>query len=165
MNPTATVVFDIREIMSMLAHRYPFLLVDRVIEYTPGQTLLGLKNVTYNEPFFPGHFPKVPTMPGVLILEALAQCCGLLAVRDTGIRPADGFILYFASIESARFKKPVVPGDQIHLSVRLDKQKRSVWKFTTQALVAGEVVCEAQMTCFLKEAGRDGDRNLVEDAA
>ena len=142
--------FDIRDIMGLLTHRYPFLLVDRVTAYEPQKTLTALKNVTFNEPFFPGHFPEVPTMPGVLMLEALAQACGLLAVLDSGIRPESGFILYFAGIDEARFKRPVVPGDQLVLQVELEKQKRNVWKFRTLASVDGQTACEALMTCVLK---------------
>lgn len=142
--------FDIRDIMRLLTHRYPFLLVDRVAEYRKGVSLTALKNVTYNEPFFVGHFPLVPTMPGVLMLEALAQACGLLAVLDSGVRPESGNILYFAGIDEARFKRVVVPGDQLTLHVVLEKQKRNVWKFRTVASVSKDVACEALMTCVLK---------------
>lgn len=141
---------DIRAIMGLLTHRFPFLLVDRVIAYEKQKTLTAIKNVTYNEPFFVGHFPLVPTMPGVLMLEALAQACGLLAVLDSGVRPESGFILYFAGIDEARFKRPVVPGDQLTLHVELEKQKRNVWKFRTVARVGTETACEALMTCVLK---------------
>lgn len=147
MNPTT---FDIRAIMKLLAHRYPFLLVDRVLNYEKGKSLTALKNVTYNEPFFPGHFPDVPTMPGVLIIEGLAQACGLLAVLDSGVRPESGMILYFAGIEEARFKRPVVPGDQMIYTVELEKQKRNVWKFITRATVDGQLACDAKATCVLK---------------
>ena len=153
--------FEIRDIMRLLTHRYPFLLVDRVIDYRLGKSLTAIKNVTYNEPFFVGHFPLVPTMPGVLMLEALAQACGLLAVLDSGVRPESGHILYFAGIDEARFKKIVVPGDQLVLEVTLDKQKRNVWKFKTIARVGNDVACEALMTCVLKhpdEAKPQGDQ-------
>lgn len=142
--------FDIRDVMRLLTHRYPFLLVDRVTEYVPKTALTALKNVTFNEPFFVGHFPLVPTMPGVLMLEALAQACGLLAVLDSGVRPESGHILYFAGIDEARFKRVVIPGDQLILQVHLDKQKRNVWKFKTVARVGDEIACEALMTCVLK---------------
>lgn len=142
--------FEIRDIMRLLTHRSPFLLVDRVTDYQRGKSLLALKNVTYNEPFFVGHFPLVPTMPGVLMLEALAQACGLLAVLDSGVRPESGHILYFAGIDEVRFKRVVVPGDQLVLDVRLEKTKRNVWKFKTFARVGSEVACEALMTCVLK---------------
>lgn len=145
-----TPIHDIRSIMSMLAHRYPFLLVDRVLAYEKHKSLTAIKNVTYNEPFFPGHFPLVPTMPGVLIIEGLAQACGVLACLDTGLKADSGMILYFAGIEEARFKRPVVPGDQLTFTVELDKQKSSVWKFRTRATVAGDLVCEAYLTCVMK---------------
>ena len=141
---------DICAIMQLLAHRYPFLLVDRVLSYEKHKSLKAIKNVTYNEPFFAGHFPQVPTMPGVLIIEGLAQACGVLACLDTNLRADSGLILYFAGIEEARFKRPVVPGDQLLFAVELDKQKSSVWKFRTQATVAGELVCEAYLTCVMK---------------
>lgn len=142
--------FDIRDVMRLLTHRYPFLLVDRVTDYQKGKTLTALKNVTFNEPFFVGHFPLVPTMPGVLMLEALAQACGLLAVLDSGVRPESGHILYFAGIDEARFKRVVIPGDQLTLHVELLKTKRNVWKFKTVARVGNETACEALMTCVLK---------------
>lgn len=147
---SSTKTLEIRDIMRLLAHRYPFLLVDRVTDYHPHTALTAIKNVTYNEPFFVGHFPLVPTMPGVLMLEALAQACGLLAVLDSGIRPESGHILYFAGIDEARFKRPVVPGDQLTLHVELEKQKRNVWKFKTVARVGADTACEALMTCVLK---------------
>jgi 3-hydroxyacyl-[acyl-carrier-protein] dehydratase len=142
--------FDIRDIMGMLLHRAPFLLVDRVIAYEKGKSLTAIKNVTYNEPFFPGHFPLVPIMPGVLILEALAQTCGLLTAQDTGIRPDSGVIFYFAGIDNARFKRIVVPGDQLQLHVELDKVKRQIWTFKTRATVEGNLAAEAEMICALK---------------
>lgn len=140
---------DIREILKLLPHRSPFLLVDRVLS-CEGDKLTALKNVTYNEPFFPGHFPGVPTMPGVLILEALAQACGLLAVLKSGLRPESGLILYFAGIDHARFKRPVVPGDQLVFHVELNKHKRDLWKFMARAMVGDELACEAEMMCVLK---------------
>lgn len=146
--PTKT--FDIRDILRLIPHRWPFVMIDRVIQYDDGDTLTALKNVTYNESHFPGHFPAVPTMPGVLILEAMAQACGILAVLKSGVRPESGLILYFAGIEYARFKRPVVPGDQLLFEVRLDKHKRDVWKFKARATVAGELVSEADMTCVLR---------------
>lgn len=149
MNNGAT-TFDIREIMKLIPHRAPFLLVDRIIDYTGGDTLTALKNVTFNEPFFPGHFPNVPTMPGVLIIEAMAQASGILAVLKSGVRPESGMILYFAGIDHARFKRPVVPGDQLIFLVKLEKQKRDLWKFKTTATVDGLLVCEAEMMCVLK---------------
>ena len=115
-----------------------------------GDTLTALKNVTYNEPFFPGHFPAVPTMPGVLILEAMAQASGILAVLKSGVRPESGVLLYFAGIDHARFKRPVVPGDQLIFHVVLGKHKRDLWKFKTTATVDRQLVCEAEMICVLK---------------
>ncbi len=155
--------FDIRDVMRLLTHRYPFLLVDRVTDYRKGKSLTALKNVTFNEPFFVGHFPLVPTMPGVLMLEALAQACGLLAVLDSGVRPESGNILYFAGIDEARFKKVVIPGDQLVLQVELQKQKRNVWKFKTVARVGNDIACEALMTCVLKHP--DDSKPATEAAA
>lgn len=143
-------ILDIRDIMGMLLHRAPFLLVDRVIAYDKGKSLTAIKNVTYNEPFFPGHFPLVPTMPGVLILEALAQTCGLLTAMDTGIRNDSGAIFYFAGIDNARFKRVVVPGDQLHLTVTTQKSKRNIWCFGARATVDGDLVAEADLICALK---------------
>ena len=144
--------FDIRDIFKFLPHRYPFLLVDRVLALDKGKSIAAIKNVTYNEPFFVGHFPEVPTMPGVLILEALAQASGVLAVVTEGVQASSGFILYFAGIDQARFRKPVVPGDQLVLHSELDKHKRDVWKFRTRATVGDALVCEADMLCVLREA-------------
>jgi 3-hydroxyacyl-[acyl-carrier-protein] dehydratase len=146
--PTKT--FDIRDILRLIPHRWPFVMIDRVLQYDDGDTLTALKNVTFNEAHFPGHFPAVPTMPGVLILEAMAQSCGILAVLKSGVRPESGLILYFAGMDFARFRRPVVPGDQLIFEVRLDKHKRDVWKFNARATVAGELACEADMTCVLR---------------
>lgn len=150
-------IFDIRDIMGMLAHRYPFLLVDKVIAYEKGKSLVAVKNVTYNEQFFTGHFPLVPTMPGVLIIEALAQSCGLLTALDTGIRPESGVIFYFAGIDNARFKRIVVPGDQLTFHVELDRVKRVLYKFRAKATVDGELACEAELMCVLKTPTASGD--------
>ena len=147
---TSETLYDIRDIMGMLAHRAPFLLVDKVIGYQKGVALTAIKNVTYNEPFFTGHFPQVPTMPGVLILEAMAQACGLLTSLDTGIRADSGVIFYFAGIDDARFKRIVVPGDTLQLDVAIDKIKRNLWKFKARASVAGELACEAGLICVFK---------------
>lgn len=145
--------FDLRDILRLLPHRYPFLLIDRVLSRDDTQ-LTALKNVTYNEPFFPGHFPELPTMPGVLILEAMAQACGILAVVKSGLRKESGFILYFAGIDECRFKRPVVPGDQLVFHVTLEKHKRDLWKFNARAMVGEELACEARMLCVLKDASR-----------
>jgi 3-hydroxyacyl-[acyl-carrier-protein] dehydratase len=146
----ANQTFDIREILKLIPHRWPFVMVDRVTAYEGGDALTAIKNVTYNESFFPGHFPAVPTMPGVLILEAMAQACGILAVLKSGVRPESGLILYFAGIDNARFKRPVVPGDQLVFTVRCDKQKRDLWKFSARATVGDELACEAEMMCVLR---------------
>lgn len=148
--------FEIREVMQFLPHRYPFLLVDRIVDHELGKSIVGLKNVTYNEAFFVGHFPELPTMPGVLILEALAQVSGILAVLKSGLRPESGLILYFAGIDNARFKRPVVPGDQVMLHSELDRQKRDLWKFRTRAMVGAELACSADMMCVLKNPGKVG---------
>lgn len=138
---------DIHEIMQTLPHRYPFLLVDKVIDYQVGDYLEGVKNVTYNEPCFTGHFPHRPVMPGVLILEALAQATGILAFKTMGESPDEDSLYYFVGIDSARFKKPVGPGDQVVLKVKLLKRKKTLWKFDAEAFVDGEVVCSAQLMC------------------
>ena len=142
---------DIREILRLIPHRWPFVMIDRVIECEDGgDTLKAIKNVSFNEAHFPGHFPAVPTMPGVLILEAMAQACGILAVMRAGLSAESGQILYFAGIDRARFKRPVVPGDQLVFDVRLDKHKRDLWKFVARASVDGELACEAEMMCVLR---------------
>lgn len=138
---------DIYEVLKHLPHRYPFLLVDRVIDYKEGEYLTGLKNVSYNEPYFTGHFPHRPVMPGVLILEALAQATGILAYKSTGKTPSDESLYYFVGIDKARFKQPVEPGDQLQLEVKVVKTMRGVWKFDGKALVDGKVVCEAVLMC------------------
>lgn len=148
---------DICDVMRLLPHRYPFLLVDRVIEHEEGRRIVCVKNVTYNEQFFVGHFPDLPTMPGVLILEALAQASGILAVLKSGLRADSGLILYFAGIDNCRFKKPVLPGDQLLLHAALEKHKRDLWKFKTHATVDGVVVCEADMMCVLKNPSRGSE--------
>lgn len=138
---------DIYEVMQHLPHRYPFLLIDRVLDYTPGESLTAIKNVTVNEPFFPGHFPHRPVFPGVLMLEALAQATGILSFKTTEERPSDDSLYYFVGIDNARFKKPVEPGDQLLMEVKLIKRKRNMWKFTAKATVDGKVVCAADLMC------------------
>ena len=137
---------DILQIQEFLPHRYPFLLVDKVIECTPGVSLVGVKNVTYNEPFFQGHFPQKPIMPGVLILEALAQATGLLASETAGDE-LDGMIYYLVGIDKAKFKRPVVPGDQLMLLVQFVKSKRNIWAFECRAEVDGDFVASAEIRC------------------
>lgn len=142
---------DIYQILEHLPHRYPFLLIDRVTECNPGVSLTGYKNVSYNEPFFPGHFPQRPIMPGVLILEALAQATGILAFRTVDKIPDGNSLYYFVGIDNARFKQPVQPGDQLVLEVEFVKEKRGIWKFNGKALVDGKVVCSAELMCAERE--------------
>lgn len=142
---------DIYEILKYLPHRYPFLLIDRVLECSPGDSLIGIKNVSHNEPYFSGHFPRRPVMPGVLILEALAQATGILAFRTTGKISDENSLYYFVGVDKARFKQPVVPGDQLKLEVKYIKQKRGIWKFTGKASVDGNIVCSAELMCAERE--------------
>jgi 3-hydroxyacyl-[acyl-carrier-protein] dehydratase len=136
---------DIMKILERLPHRYPFLLVDRVLECLPGQSIRALKNVTYNEPFFTGHFPTRPVMPGVMIIEALAQTCGILAFLTSGIVPSDASRFYFVGIDKARFRKPVEPGDQLLLTAQLERSFKGIWRFSTVALVGEDEVAHADM--------------------
>jgi 3-hydroxyacyl-[acyl-carrier-protein] dehydratase len=136
---------DIMGIMRLLPHRYPFLLVDRVVECVKGETIRAIKNVTVNEPFFPGHFPHRPVMPGVMIIEALAQTAGLLAFITADVVPDESTRFYFVGIDEARFRKPVEPGDQLILTARLERQMRGIWKFSTAAHVGADEVTSAQM--------------------
>jgi 3-hydroxyacyl-[acyl-carrier-protein] dehydratase len=142
---TDPIRLDINAILKQLPHRYPFLLVDRVVELEKGKTIRALKNVTYNEPFFPGHFPYRPVMPGVMILEALAQTAGILAFVTAGVVPDENSRLYFVGIDKARFRKPVEPGDQLVLTATLERSLRGIWKFSTVALVDEKEVCSAEM--------------------
>jgi len=142
---------DIHEVLKHLPHRYPFLLIDRVLEYIPGESLKALKNVTINEPFFPGHFPQRPVMPGVLILEAMAQATGILAFKTEGNLPSDSSLYYFVGIDKARFKQPVEPGDQLIFDVKLVRRKRSLWVFSGEALVDGKLVASAELMCAERE--------------
>jgi len=138
---------DIQAILKQLPHRYPFLLLDRVVECTPGESLTALKNVTINEPFFPGHFPQRAVMPGVLILEAMAQATGLLAFATIGHPPGPNELYYFVGIDKARFREMVVPGDQILFKVKILAAKRNIWKFSGVAEVDGKVAAEAELMC------------------
>jgi len=140
---------DIDRVMRFLPHRFPFLLVDRVLECRPGESLRALKNVTVNEPFFPGHFPGQPVMPGVLILEALAQACGILAFSTAGEMPKEDTGVYFVGIDNARFRRPVVPGDQLIYEMVVLKQKGKIWKMEGKAKVDNEVVAEAEFMAAL----------------
>lgn len=148
MNPS-----DILEIMQYLPHRYPFLLLDRVLSFTPGQALTALKNVTYNEPFFPGHFPQRPIMPGVLILEALAQATGVLAFKTAQELPDANAMYYLVGIDKARFKQPVQPGDQLILQVSLERMRRDVGRFLGEASVDGKIVAAAELLCAKRSIG------------
>ena len=143
-------IMDIKEILEYLPHRYPFLLIDRVLEIDEGKRILALKNVTMNEPFFPGHFPHHPVMPGVLIVEAMAQAAAILSFKSMGIKPGDDSVVYFAGIDNVRFKRPVVPGDQIHFDVQITQNKRNIYKYEGVARVDGEVASEADLMCALK---------------
>ncbi|MBP6006525.1 MAG: 3-hydroxyacyl-ACP dehydratase FabZ [Rhodoferax sp.] len=142
---------DIHKILKQLPHRYPFLLVDRVMEIDKGKSIKALKNVTINEPFFTGHFPHRPVMPGVLMLEALAQAAALLAFDALDTSPTDDTVYYFAGIDNARFKRPVEPGDQLILEVELLRMKAGIFKFKTRAAVAGETAVEAELTCAMRK--------------
>ena len=142
---------DINEILKYLPHRYPFLLIDRVLELELDKRILALKNVTYNEPFFTGHFPHLPVMPGVLVLEAMAQASGILSFATMGRRSDDESVFYFAGIDGARFKRPVGPGDQLKLEVDILRKSRLLWKFKGIATVDGQVVAEAELMCALRE--------------
>ncbi|MGI9316398.1 MAG: 3-hydroxyacyl-ACP dehydratase FabZ [bacterium] len=136
---------DIHQIMEILPHRYPFLLVDRVVEYQLGESLKAIKNVTVNEPFFQGHFPGRPVFPGVLILEAIAQASAILASKSLEEDPGDNVIFLFAGIDKARFKRPVEPGDQLILDVRQTHYKRKIWKYSGQASVDGTLAASADI--------------------
>ena len=143
-------MMDIHQILKQLPHRYPILLVDRVLEIEKGKSIKALKNVTINEPFFTGHFPHRPVMPGVLMLEALAQAAALLAFDALNTSPTDEMVYYFAGIDGARFKRPVEPGDQLTLAVELDPMKAGIFKFKARALVGEELAVEAELMCTMR---------------
>jgi 3-hydroxyacyl-[acyl-carrier-protein] dehydratase len=143
-------VIDINEIQKILPHRYPFLLVDRVLEFTPNEKLIGYKNVTLNEPFFQGHFPGHPVMPGVLILEALAQACALLAYKSDTVDTSN-LVVYLMAIDGAKFRKPVVPGDRLTLTASVMKHKGQIWKQRGEATVDGTRVAEAEFLATVVE--------------
>lgn len=140
-------LMDVNEIREYLPHRYPFLLVDRVVELNPGQSIIAYKNITVNEPFFDGHFPDHPVMPGVLILEAMAQAAGILGFRTMNKKPADGSIYYFVGADDLRFKRPVVPGDRLQLEAQVISEKRGIWKFECRATVDGQLASSASILC------------------
>ena len=141
---------DINEILDHLPHRYPFVLIDRVLSMELGKEITAIKNVTINEPFFPGHFPHHPVMPGVLIVEAMAQAAAILSFKTMNAKPSEDSVYYFVGIDNARFKKPVSPGDQIVLNVKIDRILKGIWKYSGVARVDGDIVAEAQMMCILK---------------
>ena len=141
---------DIHQILKNLPHRYPLLLVDRVHAVEPGKTIRALKNVTINEPFFVGHFPHRPVMPGVLILEAMAQTAGLLAFSDENNKRDANSVIYFAGIDGARFKRPVEPGDQLVMDVEILRHKSGIYKFKGIARVGEEIACEAELMCTMR---------------
>lgn len=142
---------DIIEIQQYLPHRYPFLLVDRVLECEPGKQIVAIKNVTFNEPFFAGHFPKLPIMPGVLIIEAMAQAAAILAFKTADRLPGNDALVYFLGIDEARFKRPVTPGDQLKFTARIERNIKGVWKFAAEATVDGKLAAEAKMMCTMRE--------------
>ena len=145
-------VMELKEIMEYLPHRYPFLLVDRVLEIELGKEIVALKNVTINEPFFPGHFPGHPIMPGVLVIEAMAQAAAILAFKTAGRVPGKESVVYFLGIDDARFKSPVLPGDQLRLVARVDRYLKGVWKFSAEAWVGDKLATEAKMMCTMRDS-------------
>jgi 3-hydroxyacyl-[acyl-carrier-protein] dehydratase len=140
-------MMDVNEIRKYLPHRYPFLLVDRVVELIPGESIVAYKNVTVNEPFFNGHFPDHPVMPGVLIQEAMAQAAGILGFKTMDKTPQDGSIYYFVGSDKLRFKRPVIPGDRLQLEAKIVSEKRGIWKFDVRATVDGELASSATILC------------------
>ena len=141
---------DIHEVLKYLPHRYPFLLVDRVLTFKADESLTALKNVTINEPFFQGHFPHRPVMPGVLIVEAMAQACAILSLKSLGTLPNENSVFYFVGIDKARFKRPVEPGDQLTLKVAVKRKMKGIWMFEGEAYVGEELCCSAELMCTYK---------------
>ena len=142
---------DIHEVMKHLPHRYPFLLIDRVLEYTKGESLVAIKNVTINEPFFQGHFPNHPVMPGVLVVEAMAQACAVFSFKTLDKLPGDHAVYLFVGIDKARFKRTVEPGDQLRIEVSLLRKLQGIWRFAANAKVDDKIVCTAELMCTYKE--------------
>ncbi len=142
---------DIDEIMKYLPHRYPMLLIDKVVEFHHGESLVALKNVSYNESYFQGHFPNRPVMPAVIILEAMAQATGILVLRSMDKLPSEKSIYYFVGIDGARFRRPVVPGDQLRIEVNLLRSSRGIWKLRSEASVAGDVVASGDLMGAMRE--------------
>lgn len=145
-----SIQMDINEIIALLPHRYPFLLIDRVLSMEPDKSIVALKNVTINEPFFPGHYPHYPVMPGVLIIEAMAQASALLSFKSMGAKSDKKSVYYFAGIDGARFRQPVIPGDQLIIKATLVRSMRGLFKFSATAEVAGQLVAEAELMCTVK---------------
>jgi 3-hydroxyacyl-[acyl-carrier-protein] dehydratase len=143
---------NIHEVLAHLPQRFPFLMIDRVLECEPGKRIRAVKNVSANEPYFPGHFPGRPVMPGVLILEAMAQAAGILVFRTQGSKPDEKSVYYYAGIDNARFKRPVEPGDQLEIEVVILASKRGVWKFGCTAKVGGALATEAEILCTVRSA-------------
>jgi 3-hydroxyacyl-[acyl-carrier-protein] dehydratase len=143
---------DVRRVMEFLPHRYPFLMIDRIVEFVEGERLVALKNVTYNEPFFTGHFPHNPIMPGVMILEALAQATGLLSMKTLDAQGKSFGEYYLVGVDNARFKRSVVPGDQLMLEAIFKKNRRNIWSFNVKATVDGQLVVSADIMCASKES-------------
>jgi 3-hydroxyacyl-[acyl-carrier-protein] dehydratase len=143
-------MMDIRQIMSLLPHGYPFLLIDRILEIEPGKRIVGIKNVTYNEPFFPGHFPGRPIMPGVLIIEAMAQTAGVLAFKSIP-EEGQGKPVLFLGLDNVRFRKPVVPGDQLRMELEITRHRQAIWGFKGKAFVEDKLVAEAELLAMLGE--------------
>ncbi len=141
---------DIHEVLKYLPHRYPFLMIDRVLTFKADESLTALKNVTINEPFFQGHFPNHPVMPGVLIVEAMAQACAILSLKSLGTMPNQDSVFYFVGIDKARFKRPVVPGDQLILKGTIKRKMKGIWLFDSSAYVGDELCCRAELMCTYK---------------
>jgi len=141
---------DIHKILEMLPHRYPFLMVDRIVDFEPEKSLTAIKNVTVNEPFFPGHFPYRPVMPGVMILESMVQAAAILAALGEGKQASEKEVYYFVGVDNARFKRPVEPGDQLRSDIKLDRKLRGIWKCSGVASVDGQTVCTAEMMFTFK---------------
>jgi 3-hydroxyacyl-[acyl-carrier-protein] dehydratase len=148
---TVTADIDIQRIMQLIPHRYPFLMIDKVVDVTPGEAATGIKNVTINEHYFQGHFPQRPVMPGVLIIEAMAQTAAVLVMHSLG-RGSEGSLVYFMSVDSARFRRPVVPGDTLAVRVVRQRNRGNVWKFDGQALVDGKLVAEATFAAMIMDS-------------
>ena len=150
--PDTAKTMDICEIKSYLPHRYPMLLVDRVLSYEEGKTITAIKNVTVNEEFFNGHFPHKPVMPGVLMIEAMAQTAALLSFKTMGIKPDENSVVYFVGIDNARFKRPVGPGDQLKMDVEIVRVSRGIWKYKAVGTVDGKVAVEGELMCTIRGA-------------